>query len=448
MSVEDAVRAWVDAAGVPWEAGARPGEYVVQLPGEAKLRTTVSLLAGRHGLSATAFVVRRPDENHDAFHRWLLTRNARLPGVAFALDAAGDVFLVARLPREGVTVESVDRLMGAMLGASDSSFNDLLALGFLSSMRREWQWRVDRGESTANLEAFRHLLDGAPNDVREDTAPMTTLTVGTENGTPVDLYYEDLGTGRPVVLIHGWPLSGKSWQAQVPALVEGGYRVVTYDRRGFGASSQPEGGYDYDTFTADLDALLTHLNLHDVTLVGFSMGGGEVVRYLGTRGSDRVTQAVLAAAVPPYLFKSDDNPDGGLDDAAIAGFEAGVREDRAAFLEQFTTTFFSADGELKVSEEQRQDAIRIASAASPKATLDCIAAFGRTDFRADLAKIDIPTLVIHGDADAIVPFEVSGKRSAESIGMTDLVIIDGGPHGINASHPYEFNTALLEFLAR
>lgn len=171
MSVEDAVRAWVDTAGVPWEAGARPGEYVVQLPGEAKLRTTVSLLAGRHGLSATAFVVRRPDENHDAFHRWLLTRNARLPGVAFALDAAGDVFLVARLPCEGVTVESVDRLMGALLAASDSSFNDLLALGFLSSMRREWQWRVDRGESTANLEAFRHLLEGAPDDVREDTAP-------------------------------------------------------------------------------------------------------------------------------------------------------------------------------------------------------------------------------------------------------------------------------------
>ncbi len=158
-AAERAVRDWLEACGQEWEAGARPGEFVVQLPGEAKLRTTVSLLVGDQGVSASAFVVRRPDENHEAFYRWLLTRNTRLPGVAFALDRVGDVYLVGRLPVEGVTDSSVDRLMGALLTASDSSFNDLLALGFLSSMRREWRWRVDRGESTRNLAAFRHLLD-------------------------------------------------------------------------------------------------------------------------------------------------------------------------------------------------------------------------------------------------------------------------------------------------
>jgi hypothetical protein len=154
------VRAWLEASGLEWEAGARPGEFVVQLPGEAKLRTTVSLLVGEQGLSASAFVVRRPDENHEAFYRWMLTRNSRLPGVAFALDTVGDVFLVGRLPVEGVTDETVDRLLGALLSVADESFNELLTLGFLESMRREWRWRVDRGESTRNLEAFRHLLEG------------------------------------------------------------------------------------------------------------------------------------------------------------------------------------------------------------------------------------------------------------------------------------------------
>src|SRR6478735_3548133 len=244
---------------------------------------------------------------------------------------------------------------------------------------------------------------------------MGTLTVGTENGAAIELHYEDVGSGPPVVLIHGWPLSGRAWERQVPALVDAGRRVITYDRRGFGRSSQPWDGYDYDTFAADLDKLMTHLDLRDAALVGFSMGGGEVARYLGTYGSDRVSHAVFAGAVPPYLYKSDDNPDGGLDDATIEGFEAAVTGDRMAFLEDFTTTFFSANGELKVSEAQRQYALRIGSLASPKGTLDCIAAFGRTDFRADLAKITVPTLVIHGDADGIVPFEVSGKRSAEAI---------------------------------
>ena len=277
---------------------------------------------------------------------------------------------------------------------------------------------------------------------------MSTVTVGTDNGTPVELHYEDYGTGKPVVLIHGWPLSARSWESQVPALVEAGHRVVAYDRRGFGTSSQPWGGYDYDTFAADLNALMEHLDLKEATIVGFSMGGGEVVRYISTYGTARVAKAVLAAAVPPYLYKSADNPDGGLDDATIASFESGVKSDRIAFLDQFSKGFFSAGSDLKVSEAQRQYALSLAEVASPKGTLDCIAAFGRTDFREDLKKVTVPTLVIHGDSDGVVPFEVSGKRSAVAIANSELVIIKGGPHGINASHPQEFNAALLAFLAR
>ena len=276
---------------------------------------------------------------------------------------------------------------------------------------------------------------------------MSKLTVGTENSTPIELHYEDHGTGKPVVLIHGWPLSGRSWENQVPALIEAGHRVITYDRRGFGDSSQPWDGYDYDTFAADLNTLLTELDLREVTLVGFSMGGGEVVRYIATFGTDRVAKAVLAAAVPPYLFKSDDNPDGGLDDATIASFQAGVTGDRIAFLDGFSTNFFTAGGDLKVSQPQREYARDIAAFASPKGTLDCITAFGRTDFRDDLDKVTVPTLVIHGDSDGIVPFEVSGKRSAELIKGAQLALIKGGPHGINASHAEEFNRVLVEYLA-
>ena len=275
---------------------------------------------------------------------------------------------------------------------------------------------------------------------------MAFVQVGDENGAPVELYYEDHGSGRSVVLIHGWPLSGRSWENQVPALVDAGYRVITYDRRGFGKSSQPWGGYDYDTFAADLDALLTYLDLNDATLVGFSMGGGEVVRYIDRYGTARVAKAVLAAAVPPYLYKSDDNPEGGLDDATIVQFQEGVRGDRIAFLDGFTTQFFTAGDDLLVSESSRLYHREIAAFASPKGTLDCITAFGRTDFRDDLARVDVPTLVIHGDSDAIVPFEVSGKRSHEAIEGSSLPLIEGGPHGLNATHPEQFNRALLDFL--
>jgi pimeloyl-ACP methyl ester carboxylesterase len=192
---------------------------------------------------------------------------------------------------------------------------------------------------------------------------------------------------------------------------------------------------------------MTTLDLTGATLVGFSMGGGEVVRYLATYGTTRVAKAVLASAVPPFLFKSEDNPDGGLDDETIAGFEAGVKGDRPAFLDGFTTGFFTAGDKMTVSEPQRAYALSIAAIASPKATLDCVGAFGRTDFRGDLDKVTVPTLVIHGDSDGVVPFEVSGKRSAELIKGAKLHVIKGGPHGINASHAQEFNTALLGFLA-
>jgi pimeloyl-ACP methyl ester carboxylesterase len=276
---------------------------------------------------------------------------------------------------------------------------------------------------------------------------MAKLDVGTENSSTIRLYYEDHGVGKPVVLIHGWPLSGRTWEKQVPALIAAGHRVIHYDRRGFGWSSQPWTGYDYDTLAADLDVLMRTLDLRDATLVGFSMGGGEVARYLARYGQSRVARAVFAAAVPPALFKSRDNPDGGLGDDAIEQLKSAARGDRISFVDQFTRNFFSAAGKLEVSEAQRQYACDIAAFASPQGTLDCIDAFARTDFREDLKKINLPTLVIHGDSDGIVPFEVSGKRTVAAIAGAKLALIAGGPHGINASHPQQFNRALLDFLA-
>lgn len=276
---------------------------------------------------------------------------------------------------------------------------------------------------------------------------MAKVTVGQENGIAIELHYEDVGTGKPVVLIHGWPLSGRSWEKQVPALVEAGYRVITYDRRGFGQSSQPWNGYEYDTLAADLHTLIQHLDLHDVTLVGFSMGGGEVARYIGTYGTDRVSKAVLAGAIPPYLYKSSDNPDGGFDDETIQGFQDGVKADRLAFLDEFTTNFFaSGDRTDLVNEAFRLHNRDIAAFASPKGTLDCISAFSYTDFREDLEKFKLPTLILHGDSDAIVPVEISGQKAHERIPGSQFVVIEGGPHGFNATHAKEFNDALLEFL--
>jgi pimeloyl-ACP methyl ester carboxylesterase len=276
---------------------------------------------------------------------------------------------------------------------------------------------------------------------------VSRIAVAEENGAPVKLYYEDQGAGAPVVLIHGWPLSGRSWENQVPALIDAGHRVITYDRRGFGASSQPWGGYDYDTFAADLHVLLEHLDLTDVTLVGFSMGGGEVARYIGTHGTDRVAKAVFAAAVPPFLHKSDDNPEGGIDDATLTAFHDGIRADRVAFVDQFVTNFFSVNGRTDlVSAPLRNYNAAIAAAASAKGTLDCTTAFATTDFRDDLKSFTVPTLVIHGDSDAIVPFEVSGKRTAAAIENSKLVLVKDAPHGLNVTHADTFNAELLAFL--
>ena len=276
---------------------------------------------------------------------------------------------------------------------------------------------------------------------------MPYLELSTPKSPAVQLHYQDVGDGDPVVLIHGWPLSGRTWEAQVGALVQAGHRVVTYDRRGFGSSSQPWTGYDYDTFAQDLDALLTHLKLERVTLVGFSMGGGEVARYIGRYGTKRIARAVFAAAVTPYLFKGPDNPEGAVTDKDVKAKQDGVLKDRLDFLEGFSHKFFSDKaGKLLVSESQRAYAKMIGAFASPKGTHDCVGAFSRTDFRADLAKIDVPTLVIHGDSDQIVPLEVSGARTHKAVAGSQLHVIKNGPHGCNLSHADEFNLALLDFL--
>ena len=255
------------------------------------------------------------------------------------------------------------------------------------------------------------------------------------------------GEGRPVVLIHGWPLSGESWSEQVPALKDAGYRVVTYDRRGFG-QSDPGDGYDYDALAGDLDNVLSDLDLTDVTLVGFSMGGGEVARYVSRYGEDRLHSVVFAAAVPPYLLKTDDNPDGPLTEDAAKEMRSGLEEDRDAFFDEFTKQFFSAGDDLKVTDEQRQAAVTLCQQSNQDAALGCMDAFGTTDFREDLTKIGVPTLIIHGDSDGIVPFEGSGKLTHAAVDGSELVVIEDAPHGLNVSHAEEFNAALLEFLEK
>ncbi len=277
---------------------------------------------------------------------------------------------------------------------------------------------------------------------------MPYVGVGQENSAPIELYYEDHGTGRPVILIHGWPLSGRSWEKQVPALLKAGYRVITYDRRGFGDSSKPASGYDYDTLAADLHQLITHLDLTDLSLVGFSMGGGEVARYLGKHGSSRVRQAVYISAIPPFLLKTANNPDG-VEGPVFEGLMQALGKDRLAFLKAFFTDFYNVDklGGKLVSDELLHHSWNIAALASPIATLDCVSAW-LEDFRSDLAGSGIPTLVIHGDKDRIVPMQASGKRTHESVKGSDLVVVEDGPHGLTWTHSEIVNRALLEFLGK
>jgi pimeloyl-ACP methyl ester carboxylesterase len=277
---------------------------------------------------------------------------------------------------------------------------------------------------------------------------MSYVTVGKENSGTIDLHYEDHGTGQPVVLIHGWPLSGRSWERQVSALLAAGHRVITYDRRGFGQSSQSSTGYDYDTFAADLDTLLTKLDLSDITLVGFSMGGGEVARYLGKYGSKRVSKAVFMGAIPPYLKKASDNAEG-VDGTVFDGIQQALRADRPAFLAKFFQDFYNVDvlGGKRMSEEALRLSWNVAVSASAKGTIDCVSAWG-TDFRADLKKVDVPVLVIHGDADRIVPLAVSGGRMQQFVPRSRLAVIPGAPHGFTWTHGEEANRELLGFIGQ
>ena len=276
---------------------------------------------------------------------------------------------------------------------------------------------------------------------------MTEVTAHHGLFKDTNLHVDDTGgSGRPVVLIHGWPLSGEAFKLQVPVLADAGYRVITYDRRGFGRSDKPLTGYTYDTLAEDLHTLLVQLDLNDVTLVGFSMGGGEVARYCSTYASERVHSVVLASAVTPYLLQGDDNPDGPLTKEQAATMTKDLTKDEDAFYDQFVTDFFTANGQLTVSEEQRQEALALAKQANKKAALACMAAFGTTDFREDLSTINVPTLVIHGDADFVVFYEGSGARTHAAIPQSTLHVISGGPHGCNVSNVDEWNTTVLNFL--
>ncbi|WP_407495232.1 alpha/beta fold hydrolase [Pseudooceanicola sp. MF1-13] len=265
--------------------------------------------------------------------------------------------------------------------------------------------------------------------------------------TDVKLHIEDHGgDGDPVILIHGWPLSGEAWENQITAMTGAGLRVITYDRRGFGRSDKPDSGYDYDTLSDDLAKIIEMLGLTNVSLVGFSMGGGEVARYVGRHGTDRLKKVVFASAVPPFMMKTDDNPDGPLTEDAAAEMESSLRENRDLFFEKFTSDFFTADGDIKVSRDDRQAALLLCKESDQTAALACMGSFGTTDFRDDLKKVDVPTLVIHGDADGIVPLEGSGQRTADMIDGAELHMIKGAPHGANVSHADEFNKAVIAFL--
>src|SRR5215469_11277986 len=289
---------------------------------------------------------------------------------------------------------------------------------------------------------------------------MPTVSVGRENNTAIEIYYEDHGAGQPVVLIHGYPASGRAWDKQAPALLEAGYRVITYDRRGFGRSSQPAVGYDYDTFAADLNVLLEHLDLRDAVLAGHSMGTGEVTRYLASYGpgghhglqfghhQPRVAKGVLISPIPPFLLQTDDNPDG-VPQGAFDGFAAAAAADTPAWIKGFLDTYYNmaALGGTVVSYPAFQASFTQGVAASAAAAVACIGTW-TTDFRADLPAIDVPVLVLHGDADQVLPLDKTAKRLPGLINDVQLTVIEGGPHAIPWTHAGQVNTALLDFLGR
>jgi len=277
---------------------------------------------------------------------------------------------------------------------------------------------------------------------------MGRVTVGKENSAPIELYYEDHGTGRPVVLIHGWPLNGASWEKQVAALLDAGYRVITYDRRGFGKSSQPATGYGYDTFADDLHKLVTTLDLREFALVGFSMGAGEVAHYIGRYGTDRVSAAIFISGILPFLLKTPDNP-GGVDASLFEGIKNGIAADRPAFLTAFLKNFYNMDvlGGTLISEDAFHASWTVAVGASAKGTLDCVSAW-LTDFRGDLPRVTVPSLIINGDADRILPIEVTAVPLSKSIEGARLMTVEGGPHGILWTHAGTVSAELVSFLGR
>jgi non-heme chloroperoxidase len=276
---------------------------------------------------------------------------------------------------------------------------------------------------------------------------MPYVTVGIENDAAIDIHYEDHGSGHPIVLIHGYPLNGNSWERQERELLANGYRVITYDRRGFGRSSQPTVGYDYDTFASDLKALIEHVDLSDVVLAGFSMGSGEVIRYLAAYGSERVRKAVLLGTIPPFVLKTDDNPEG-VDGKIFEDLKAAIANDRYAFFEGFLNNFYNVDvlGGTRISDRAWQASFNVAVGSSPFATYACVDTW-LTDFRADLTKVDVPVLVMHGTADRILPFESTAARLPALIADCTLVPVEDGPHNIGWTFPDEVNTALLTFLS-
>jgi len=277
---------------------------------------------------------------------------------------------------------------------------------------------------------------------------MPYVTVGTENSGNIDLYYEDHGSGSPIVLIHGYPLNGASWEKQLPVLLGSGHRVITYDRRGFGKSSHPASGYNYDTFAQDLHAVVTHLKLKDFSMVGFSMGGGEVARYIGKYGSKGVSKAVIIGGVPPFLLKTPDNPEG-VDAAVFEGIQKAIAADRYAFFREFFNNFYNTDVLLgkRISAQAVQASWNLAASASAVASLACVPTW-HEDFRADLTRIDIPTLVIHGEADRIVPIQAAGARTAKAVKGARLVTIKDGPHAVAWTHAEEVNAELGKFLSK
>ncbi|MEW6272387.1 MAG: alpha/beta hydrolase [Thermodesulfobacteriota bacterium] len=276
---------------------------------------------------------------------------------------------------------------------------------------------------------------------------MSSVVVGRDSSGSIDLYYEDHGSGRPVVLIHGWPLSGSSWEKQVAALLAAGYRVLRYDRRGFGQSSKPATGYDFDTLADDLYQLLSRLDLYDVTLVGFAMGTGELARYLGAYGAKRVRDAVFLASLPPFLLKTPDNP-GGIDAGVFEAIKRRLAVDRSRYLSTFFSDFYNVDvlGGDRVDENVVRRSWRVAMAASPRGTRDCVTAW-TTDFRPDCRRVDVPALVVHGGADRILPLAATGAPLQKRLRASRLVVIDGAPHGLTWTHAEQVNRELLAFLA-